>query len=839
MKPDNRAQYSVKPSLDNVVVFLVARNWLEKGDLLALAAVDVDYEVMIESVPKLMALDFSPLRLPRKNYEDQAEIPKSRIRLMGACAIHYGLDMGLVTRYLGNEYTATNRDVKGTIDELAPHIDKDDLDHIKRILSRGCPHTFSYEEERESKIRMLRRGNQKSVSDNMDIVNKAMNKEERYSHVAPFPRWIVRFSWTAHHVPQGMNIKTGKNPRLVWDGSTKRAFDDIVMNDLTPTDDEAPITFGNTKKDVMSYIYNTRISYPKEEILLAAADVKACFRFPRIHADLTGAFGFVIAGIYYLATAMVFGSIASASSWEAFRRAIELMTAVFFNKKGLEEKHKELMEMIEWDTPPPPGTIMVKARPCQINKGVLDKKGNQLPIPGHIYVDDCLIVAMGIPLMRKALLGVIEAIFTVMGFPDTTLRQCPLALDKWKGMKVSHEMILLGLVFNTRTMRIGITPEYQEETLNLINREWHQQRKSFSIKDIELLAGKLGRLGEGAVWVYHLMSHIYSSIAFALSENKQFLLDTSHEFRRLIKETKKTESSIMCINFAVKQAAQLQHKCTRKYFINSTLKEEINILRQCLGKSSGVVWSTPFAHMIKRSPSASSLGDACLYGGGGFSIGLRFWWHILWPTEIYHRTKKFVQNNKKGKLISINVLEFATIIINYAAAITAIKTGLVTLEEHPTLLNFADNTSSVRWTNHACKSSLAGRALGRLFCSLLMDSPLGINCTWISTHENVIADDISRVKKESNEKNIPNKISPTFDYSTLQQRYPQLIACLFFQPSQEFLSLIWQAMLTKNSPDPTKLSQCKQNGLGKLITSASPNDTKSQTHVAPTPDTRK
>jgi hypothetical protein len=59
-------------------------------------------------------------------------------------------------------------------------------------------------------------------------------------------------------------------------------------------------------------IYNIRITYPTFIILLAMADVKACFCFPCIHADLTGAFGFIAGGYFNLATAMAFGSTASA-----------------------------------------------------------------------------------------------------------------------------------------------------------------------------------------------------------------------------------------------------------------------------------------------------------------------------------------------------------------------------------------------------------------------------------------------------------------------------------------------------------------------------------------------
>ena len=84
--------------------------------------------------------------------------------------------------------------------------------------------------------------------------------------------------------------------------------DDIVMNDHTPTEDEAEIDFGTAKYEFYWLIYNLRVSHPEASILLALADIKACFRFPRIHPDLTGAFGFLISNLFCLAVAMVFGS---------------------------------------------------------------------------------------------------------------------------------------------------------------------------------------------------------------------------------------------------------------------------------------------------------------------------------------------------------------------------------------------------------------------------------------------------------------------------------------------------------------------------------------------------
>jgi hypothetical protein len=113
-------------------------------------------------------------------------------------------------------------------------------------------------------------------------------------------------------------MKPGKNDRIVWDETTILLALDIMMNQVAPVTREAPIMFGHAKIQLYTHIYNTRVSNPNDVILLGMADIKACFCFPRIHPDLTGAFGFMAGGYYNLATAMVFGSTTSASSWEPF-----------------------------------------------------------------------------------------------------------------------------------------------------------------------------------------------------------------------------------------------------------------------------------------------------------------------------------------------------------------------------------------------------------------------------------------------------------------------------------------------------------------------------------------
>ena len=244
------------------------------------------------------------------------------------------------------------------------------------------------------------------------------------------------------------------------------------------------------------------------------------------------------------------------------------------------------------------------------------------------------------------------------------------------------------------------------------------------------------------------------------------------------------------------------------------MREEIAFFQKFLEPNSGVTWQAPIAHLITKTPIATAYGDSSLDGAGGFSTELRFWWHIKFPEAVMRLTLRHLTDNRDSNLISINVLEFLTVIVDYCAAYTVITTEHFTDDPHPVLLSMADNTSADSWTTHTCKSSILGRLLAKFFCFLLIDQKLGINSGWISTDNNFIADEISRLKKlqSSSSKHF------SFDYSTLQQKYPQLKNCRFFQPSQSLLSCLWDILLHKKLPSLETVTTLKQSGLGKLIT---------------------
>ncbi len=345
------------------------------------------------------------------------------------------------------------------LNDVSPFIDEVDVNHIKRILTQGCPLQINFEETSDMKATIIEKVNQATFKTYPEIVTKTMNKEDRHSRMLQVKLWVLHFSAWCRATVQGMQVKPGKNPRIIFDASTKSYPHRVILNEIMTTEFKANINFGQAKMNLLTRIYNWRVANPKSKIYLALTDITACFQFLWIHADVTGAFGFVANNLYFLATSMVFGSNTSVSSWEPFRRAIEnLIPAVYLMREDLVIKHKNLLDMLTWGVVGSvDGIDLVQAIQCPLNPGItsLDK-----PLEVYIYVDDILASAVGKKNILRLFAAIIEAIFTVCDRSNIEIRQCPLSLKKWEELIIGTVQTILGLTIDTNKLTVGITQEY-------------------------------------------------------------------------------------------------------------------------------------------------------------------------------------------------------------------------------------------------------------------------------------------------------------------------------------------------------------------------------------------
>jgi hypothetical protein len=170
------------------------------------------------------------------------------MEMASAAMIHFGLDPDKCVHFLSGKYTDQYWDVRRTLEAVQDHVTSDDYNHIKGILLVGCPAQLTFKEPLSNKLEFISHGNSKSFVENLQLVRKIMNKEDHYSHLVPMDPLNCKLSPYLHHNMQIFVIKDGKNDPIVWDGSTVTRPTDIVMNQVTPVAQEAPV--GHVKSQI-------------------------------------------------------------------------------------------------------------------------------------------------------------------------------------------------------------------------------------------------------------------------------------------------------------------------------------------------------------------------------------------------------------------------------------------------------------------------------------------------------------------------------------------------------------------------------------------------------------
>ena len=294
-----------------------------------------------------------------------------------------------------------------------------------------------------------------------------------------------------------------------------------------------------------------------------------------------------------------------------------------------------------------------------------------------------------------------------------------------------------------------------------------------------------------------------ASLKRALRNNRRRLARKQHFLALLSQEDDSWIDPVLCTNKGPNsEISKAVWKCNSKTYVDKQMRECIDAITDVFDNPTKYRWECPIPMLIPREPTWGSKTDSSLAGAGGFCLDLRIWVFIEWPLAIRNRTIKSLAYRQgkipTHKLITINDLEFAVVIIMYLAVACRVQ-GMATVPVQPILLNLVDNTSAEKWTTKGCTSSKASMALSRIFCGCLMQGNVGINAGFIKGKDNVVADGISRTHKKND----------TPDFKRLFQEFPKLNYCERLHPSRDFLCNLFSALLSHESPVPT---QVKLNG---------------------------
>jgi hypothetical protein len=92
----------------------------------------------------------------------------------------------------------------------------------------------------------------------------------------------------------------------------------------------------------------------------------------------------------------------------------------------------------------------------------------------------------------------------------------------------------------------------------------------------------------------------------------------------------------------MKGVMKMMHQALYQHNINKTMLHKIDFFCKKLKPDLDIDWETPLAHLIPRTPLfAMVIGNSSLDGAGGFSIALRFCWHLRSSDKVIQRTLHF------------------------------------------------------------------------------------------------------------------------------------------------------------------------------------------------------
>jgi len=716
-----------------------------------------------------------------------------------AALIHYNLHVGSVIRFCGNNYTNAHLNPHEIVKKLQHIAPKHIQDYVLRALTVGAPSRISGFSSSKNFWSFKRYGNHKSISTRPDLVAKTLNKEEKNNYTIPFPIWIARFIPHLHVSPEGIIIKEGKKDRIIFDASFHIDYDSQAPNDWTSKYDEPTITYGTALLRHLQQIWNLRISYPDDIIYLWDDDVAGAFRLIKYNPEIAQVFSALLHQHLWVPVGQVFGGNTSAQNFEGLAIAREYLSQHLSSPpfQHLIEKHQDILSPIKFTTFSTKPSI-TSASPCSIHKGVFYPNGKRKNTPHNTFVDDNLIAETA-PFIKLAQAASIEGLYNVLGLPDTKLRRTVLSDDKYYRESCGPSKIQLGYLINTNTMLVTFT-EKRIQDMRVTLSHWHKKRRQFKVHDLAVLSGHLEFIASMTPWLRFLTIALKHSLLVTLRSNTSFTHHKSSNstFVADAHALSLTLDALKRKNFAISALLRQTWHSHKKYNISKNLRKELKLLNYIFTNPKKFKFESPISHIIPRVFDYTTSGDACLDGGGGYSDDLKFWWFVPWPNNIRSKTLKHyikIFKTLSGDFISINLLEYATIIISLAASIYTINAKKHLPQPYPTVHVKSDNTAAVAWTRRAVSSTTMGKSLAFILTSLLATNPhIGLSSSHIAGDKNNIADDISRLSPHSS----THKFSLSF--SLIKQKYPNLNNCARFHPSREILSLLWDALLCKPTP---------------------------------------
>jgi hypothetical protein len=243
--------------------------------------------------------------------------------LVTACFLHYNFDTPTVVRFIGGQHTAAHRDISAILRELRrADVDHDVLADLERVFTMGSPAYCNASATERNFRAFFEYGNHKTITEDVPKTQKALVKDIRRGYVLIMYPWLAFFIPNLHLTPLGMvdMDKLHKNPRPIFHSSFRPQPWAMAINDYTSKTTEPEIVFPQAWINYLTWVWNLRITYPRDELYLGDGDVSGAFRQVKYNPNLVAMHAFLVFGVLFLSTGQTFGDCTSPANWEPVAR---------------------------------------------------------------------------------------------------------------------------------------------------------------------------------------------------------------------------------------------------------------------------------------------------------------------------------------------------------------------------------------------------------------------------------------------------------------------------------------------------------------------------------------
>jgi hypothetical protein len=726
---------------------LLQGGFLGTDELSALSVADPLVPVFLALSREFAALDCSSLPgfSSYRDFATETSVNPIRVQLTSAALFRAGFSVPKLVRWLGGPHVGAHRDVRAIIRKLRPGVEPAVLADLARVFRVGAParcHAHSSEDNFQA---FRRYGNHQSATLNPDKLMRVFEKDVRRGFALALDVRLLPFIRDLHLTPIGIvDIDNPwKSERPVFDSSFHPSLDSMAINDWTHKSWEPQVRFPGSFGRLLRWIWNLRITYPAQKILIGDNDITGAFRLIKYNPELVPMHGYRVGPYLGFATGQTFGDCASPGNFEVAAIARQ-QQAIYLWAHCVDEVFARAAPYIARMHVPPEATSteassFARAVPDPLNTGVLHPDGTRRPPPFPHQVDDCMFADV-IPFIRQTSAASIVALEDVFG-PKHPQQEFVLSQEKLE-LAYDESRLVVGHVPNTRRMVVELSPRRRQKLLMFIHSEgWLLPRKRARITEIASLVGMVDSAASYFPWARAQLLALQSLLRRCIVRAHR-AARASSRLRRAVDDLRRTlpqELSYRFDSLRCREIAAFVWRNRYSVLICDDSRRAVRTLYKYL--HSREPWEQLIGHIIDRSPSIEGASDASHDAIGVALPSLRLWCILPLGPALQARTKLPPDHPDH---LQINSLEFLGVLLTFVVALTKVLSAPEDFPPAPTLRCLCDNTSAVAWINKFSTASPVGQNLIRLYAEFIRCSPLGLSAAHIAGALNVVPDCISR-----------------------------------------------------------------------------------------------